>query len=103
MVVAVPWGERDLLRAVDGDLLPSYTHDPSLPQDYPKTLSDCSVPASLALSQGVEVQKTRVEGSMIIVEARLSVNLTAMTIEQVIAKVCRNGWNIRSSQRSVMR
>ena len=39
---------------------------------------------------------------MIIVEARLSVNLTAMTIEQVIAKVCGNGWNIRSSQRSVM-
>ena len=70
---------------------------------YPKTLSDCSVSASLALSQGVEVQKTRVEGSMIIVEARLSVNLTAMTIEQVIAKVCHNGWNIRSSQRSVMR
>ena len=31
---------------------------------------------------------------MIIVEARLSVNLTAMTIEQVIAKVCRNGWNV---------
>ena len=98
MVVAVPWGKRDLLRAVDGDLLPSYptTHH------YPKTLSDCSVSASLALSQGVEVQKTRVEGSMIIVEARLSVNLTAMTIEQVIAKVCHNGSNIRSSQRSVM-
>ena len=54
-------------------------------------------------SQGVEVQKTRVEGSMIIVEARLSVNLTAMTIEQVIAKVCRNGWNIWSSQQSVIR
>ena len=100
MVVAVPWGERDLLRAVDGDPLPSYAKDPSLPQD---PLSDCRVSASLAFSQGVEVQRTRVEGSMIIVEARLSVNLTAMTIEQVIAKVCRNGWNIRSSQRSVMR
>jgi len=30
---------------------------------------------------------------MMIVEARLSVNLTAMTIDQVIAKVCRNGWS----------
>ena len=99
MVVAVPQGERDLLRAVDGDPLPSYNQD----HHCAKTLSDCSVSASLALSQGVEVQKTRVEGSMIIVEARLSVNLTAMTIEQVIAKVCRNGWNIRSSQWSVMR
>ena len=35
---------------------------------------------------GLEVQATRAEGSTLVVEARLSVNLSAMTIEQVVSK-----------------
>ena len=32
---------------------------------------------------GIEVQSTRVDNSILVVEARLSVNLNALTIEQV--------------------
>jgi hypothetical protein len=39
---------------------------------------------------GVEVQKTRVDGSTLVVEARLSVNLAALTIEEVVAKMQRS-------------
>ena len=35
---------------------------------------------------GLEVQATRAEGATLVVEARLSVNLSAMTIEQVVSK-----------------
>ena len=35
---------------------------------------------------GIEVQRTRVEGPVLVVEARLSVNLMAATIEQVVGK-----------------
>ena len=35
---------------------------------------------------GLEVQDTRIDGSVLIVEARLSVNLNALTIEQVVSK-----------------
>ena len=31
----------------------------------------------------IEVQGTRIEGAVLVVEARLSVNLSALTIEQV--------------------
>ena len=39
---------------------------------------------------GVEVQGTRVEDSTLIVEARLSVNLSALTIEETVAKMQRS-------------
>jgi hypothetical protein len=32
---------------------------------------------------GIEVQSTRIEGAVLVIEARLSVNLNALTIEQV--------------------
>ena len=35
---------------------------------------------------GIEVHSTRVEGTVLVVEARLSVNLNALTIEEIIAK-----------------
>ena len=35
---------------------------------------------------GIEVTDTRVEGSVLVVNVRLNVNLTALTIEQVVAK-----------------
>ena len=35
---------------------------------------------------GLEVQSTRIEGSLLVIEVRLSVNLQALTIEQVIGK-----------------
>uniref|UniRef100_A0A7S2CY98 Uncharacterized protein n=1 Tax=Haptolina brevifila TaxID=156173 RepID=A0A7S2CY98_9EUKA len=35
---------------------------------------------------GIEVQATRIEGSVLVVEARLSINLNALTLEQVISK-----------------
>ena len=35
---------------------------------------------------GIEVVRTRVEGSLLIVEARLSINLNSLTIDQVINK-----------------
>jgi hypothetical protein len=35
---------------------------------------------------GIEVLRTRVEGRTLVIEARLSVNLNALTIEQVISK-----------------
>jgi hypothetical protein len=35
---------------------------------------------------GLEVQRSRIEGSVLVVEARLSVNLNALTIEQVVSK-----------------
>ena len=39
---------------------------------------------------GLEVQGTRVDGGMVVIEARLSVNLNALTIEQVISKLQRS-------------
>ena len=39
---------------------------------------------------GLEVQGTRVDGSVVVIEARLSVNLNALTIEQVISKLQRS-------------
>ena len=36
---------------------------------------------------GLEVQRTRVEGRALVVDVRLSVNLQARTIEQVVAKM----------------
>ena len=38
----------------------------------------------------MEVQGTRVEDSTLIVEARLSVNLSALTIEETVAKMQRS-------------
>jgi hypothetical protein len=37
---------------------------------------------------GIEVQTTRTEGSVLVVEARLSVNLNALTLEQVTLPAC---------------
>jgi len=39
---------------------------------------------------GIEVQRTRVSGAVVVIEARLSVNLNALTIEQVISKMLRS-------------
>jgi hypothetical protein len=35
---------------------------------------------------GLELQSSRVEGSVLVIEARLSVNMAAATIEQVVGK-----------------
>merc|ERR1712217_317764 len=48
---------------------------------YPHEREICFAPLT-----GIEVSSTSVEDSGLIVKARLSVNLTALTIEQVIAK-----------------
>merc|ERR1719436_433147 len=48
---------------------------------YPHEREICFAPLT-----GIEVSSTRVEDSGLIVKARLTVNLTALTIEQVIAK-----------------
>lgn len=52
---------------------------------YPAEKEICFAPLT-----GIEVQNTRVEGNVLVVEARLSVNLTALTIEQVVAKMQRS-------------
>lgn len=52
---------------------------------YPAEQEICFAPLT-----GVEVQGTRVDGSVLVVEARLSVNLTALTIEEVVAKMQRS-------------
>ena len=39
---------------------------------------------------GIEVQSTRIDGAVVVIEARLSVNLNALTIEQVISKMLRS-------------
>ena len=37
---------------------------------------------------GIEVLETRVDGAVLVIEARLSVNLNALTIEQARADCC---------------
>jgi len=46
---------------------------------------------------GIEVQGTRVEGAVVVIEARLSVNLNALTIEQVISKMLRSHTSLLDS------
>merc|ERR1719367_1709392 len=48
---------------------------------YPHEKEICFAPLT-----GIEVLGTRVESSVLIVEARLNINLAAMTIEQVVSK-----------------
>merc|ERR1719384_1565861 len=48
---------------------------------YPHEKEICFPPLT-----GMEVQNTRVEDSILIVETRLNVNLVALTIEQVVCK-----------------
>lgn len=55
--------------------------DISIFSQYPHEKEICFAPLT-----GIEVLGTRVEGSVLIVQARLNVNLVAMTIEQVISK-----------------
>ena len=49
---------------------------------YPAEKEICFAPLT-----GVEVQGSRVDGPILVVEARLSVNLAALTIEEVVAKM----------------
>jgi hypothetical protein len=35
---------------------------------------------------GIEVQSTQIEGAVLVIEARLSINLNALTIEQVVSR-----------------
>merc|ERR550532_704130 len=48
---------------------------------YPHEKEICFAPLT-----GIEVMGTRVEGSLLVVQARLNINLAAMTIEQVVFK-----------------
>merc|ERR1719350_2401272 len=48
---------------------------------YPHEQEICFAPLT-----GIEVEGTRVEGSVLVVQARLNINLAAMTIEQVVFK-----------------
>merc|ERR1719220_2398046 len=48
---------------------------------YPHEKEICFAPLT-----GIEVMDTRVEGSVLVVQARLNINLAAMTIEQVVSK-----------------
>ena len=43
---------------------------------------------------GIEVLGTRIDGAVLVIEARLSVNLNALTIEQVRSGVikCKRAW-----------
>jgi len=48
---------------------------------YPHEQEICFAPLT-----GIEVLKTRVDASVLVVEARLNINLAAMTMEQVVSK-----------------
>merc|ERR1719350_1653787 len=48
---------------------------------YPHEREICFAPLT-----GIEVLKTRVDASVLVVEARLNINLAAMTMEQVVSK-----------------
>merc|ERR1719210_1854547 len=48
---------------------------------YPHEAEICFAPLT-----GLEVQGTRVQGSLLVIEARLSINLASLTIEQVVSK-----------------
>ena len=39
---------------------------------------------------GLEILKQRIEGAVIVLDVRLSVNLTSITVEQVVAKMQRS-------------
>jgi len=55
--------------------------DLSCLSQYPHEKEICFAPLT-----GIEVQGTRVEGSLLLVQARLNINLVATTIEEVVAK-----------------
>merc|ERR1719422_2957422 len=55
--------------------------DLSVFSQYPHEREICFAPLT-----GIEVLNTRVEASLLVVEARLNINLAAMTIEQVVSK-----------------
>merc|ERR1719367_2060471 len=55
--------------------------DLSVFSQYPHEKEICFAPLT-----GIEVLKTRVDASLLVVEARMNINLAAMTMEQVISK-----------------
>ena len=59
----------------------------SLSHTHTHTLSFC---AQFAPLTGIEVLSTRVEGSVLVAEVRLSVNLTNRSIDEVLSKLQRS-------------
>merc|ERR1719414_2321278 len=55
--------------------------DISVFSQYPHEAEICFAPLT-----GIEVQGIRVQGSLLVVEARLNINLASLTIEQVVSK-----------------
>ena len=81
--------------------IPSHPH----PRQYPHEEEICFAPLT-----GIEVQGIRVQGAVLVVEARLSVNLVALTIEQVVSKrrkvvqdMCVNMEQVRIPSHTVVR
>ena len=56
-----------------------------MPPPLPHMTTECSLHRD-PCAQGLEVQGTHVEGSVVVVACRLNVNLNALTLSQVVSK-----------------